>query len=129
MHELLLKLGWTDTWCTILEIGLYAILIISSLIAIVKATMKIIARMIPKYRSIKCFKHKIKAIGVFYDWYVKAIKDGTISDEEIVEINQKFDDIINSCNSKVDCSVSKESCITSEDSKVVDTAALDSDGE
>ncbi len=129
MHELLLKLGWTETWCTIVEIGLYAILVISSLIAIVKATMKIIARMIPKYRSIKCFRHKIKAIGVFYDWYVKAIKDGVISDEEILVINQKFDDIINSCNSKVDCGVHKESDITSEDSQMTDTITLDTDGE
>lgn len=129
MHELLLKLGWTETWCTIVEISLYAILVISSLIAIVKATMKIIARMIPKYRSIKCFRHKIKAIGVFYDWYVKAIKDGVISDEEIFVINQKFDDIINSCNSKVDCSVHKESDITSEDSQMTDTITLDTDGE
>ena len=101
-------MGWTDTAINICEIIVYVILILSGSIAIIKQTIKSINKLVPRFKEIKCLKHKLKAIKVFYTWYVKAIKDGNITDEELDSINVQFSNIINSCNNKEDLQFDNE---------------------
>lgn len=132
MRELLSGMGWTDMAINICEIAVYAILILSGLIAIIKQTIKSINKLVPRFKEIKCLKHKLKAIQVFYTWYVKAIKDGYITDEELDSINAQFSDIIDSCNNKedlqFDIECSKANTAIDNATKVIESDNLDSDG-
>ena len=132
MHDLLNSLGWADLWINIVEISLYAILIISGLIAIVKQTIKTINKIIPRFKEMKTLKHKLKAIGVFYRWYCRAVEDGYINDEEIRIINNQFDNIINGSYSSKDDKFNNQCIQSSKDLNkavvLVDTSKLDTDG-
>lgn len=132
MHDLLNSLGWADVWINIVEVTLYAILILSGLIAIVKQTIKTINKIVPRFKEMKTLQHKLRAIGVFYRWYCKAVEDGHIDDEEIRIINIQFDNIINgnyrSKDDKFDneCSQARENL--NKAAALVDTSKLDTDG-
>ena len=132
MHDLLKSMGWTDMAINICEIVIYVILILSGLIAIIKQTIKSINKIVPRFKEIKCLKHKLKAIQVFYTWYVKAIKDGNITNEELDSINTQFSDIIDSCNNKEDLQFdnecSKANTAIDKAAKVIESDTLDSDG-
>ena len=121
MREWLLNLGWTNTLIDALEIALYAILVLSGLLAIIKQTLKIIGKIVPRFRELKCLKHKLKFIHTFFNWYCKSIKDGVLSDEEVEDINKKLADIINDDSVEKDLVTDKRhSTATSIDNEVND---------
>lgn len=132
MHDLLNSLGWADAWINIVEISLYVILILSGLIAIVKQTIKTINKIVPRFKEMKTLKHKLRAIGVFYRWYCKAVEDGHIDDEEISIINLQFDNIINGSYRSKDGKFNNQCVQASTDlnkaAALVDTSKLDTDG-
>lgn len=128
MHELLQGLGMTESIATAIEIILYVILVISGIIAIIKYTIAIIVKLVPKFKEIKSFKHKLIAVKTFCKWYRKSIKDGVLSSDEIDEINAEFDNIINGViNKEYICSCEECSKLDKADSQVVSSYPEDGD--
>lgn len=95
MDEILKQLGWTNDAINMLEIIITIFFILVGMIELIKYTKKAFSKVLPKVIKMKTLKKKLVALEMFYKWYVKSIKDGTISDIEIDDINQKLDDLSN----------------------------------